>query len=279
MDDDTEYAQKMYLISQEDWELLSKEKHKAEQQEQLEVHEPSVSQYQPQPQSQLQSQTQPQLQTQPPPTQDPNDVVGEGKKKYSDIDIKKFNQDFLTKQNIERFIENERWNKVLDRIRPLFHENNLKKNQTAVSPMKRKIESDDDNLIFEDKLTPSSISRQEEMLKRNNLPGPLIPHLTSSAQKHKELREEARRKEEQDHIRKLFSTPDNKQRRRSFDSNIALKNLAASPYGPSHSTRRKKGEREKRRLREEEREQGNDDGPSSSGTGQFKKFRRRWEKF
>ena len=81
MDDDTEYAQKMYLISQEDWELLSKEKHKAEQQEQLEVHEPSVSQYQPQPQSQPQSQTQPQLQTQPPPTQDPNDVVGEGKKK------------------------------------------------------------------------------------------------------------------------------------------------------------------------------------------------------
>ena len=278
MDDDTAYASKMYLISEEDWELLSKEKHKAEQQEQLEVHEPSVSQYQPQPQPQVQPQTQPQLQTQPPPTQGPNDVAGEGRKKYSDIDIKKFNQDFLTKQNIERFIENERWNKVLDRIRPLFHENNLKKNQTAGSPMERKIESGDDNLLFEDKLTPSSISRQEEMLKRNTLPGPLIPHLTSSAQKHKKLREDERRKEEQDHIRKLFSSPN--KRRRSFDSNIALKNLAASPYGPSHSTRHKKGEREKRRLRvEEEREQDNDDGPSSSGTGQFKKFRRRWEKF
>ena len=159
-----------------------------------------------------------------------------------------------------------------DGIRPLFHEKNQANN--AVSRNGR-------NLMFEDSLIPSA----EDISSQNNLPDPLIPHLTSSAQRQREIHQREARQKEEDHIRRLFSTPPrNKKKRRSIDSNVALSNVASSPFAPSQSTRHRKAER--KRLQEEREQQESDDegspsgSPSGSGAaaGQFKKFRK-WEKF
>ena len=271
-DSSESWAEKMYLISKDDWEILSKEKHKIEQQEQLDAHEPSVSQEQIQEQSsqqpQPQSKPQPQSQFRPQP-----DETGEGKR-YADLDIKKFNQNFLTRQNIERVLENQKWNKVFDRIKPFLDQNNSKKETaTLITPKTDNLNFDGD-LMSHSIPSTSPISKQDEIL-RSNIHTRLLPSMTKSAHVSQPLKRQKEAQEEVEEAERSGTRPkyiiNQKGRRGKKARQRIIDNLSpnTSPSLPYQSTRNKRKQRKG--------ESDNEDDVKPSGRG-FKKFRG-WAKF
>ena len=300
------WASKLYLIPESDYDILIKEKHKEEQASYPQV--PASSQ-----------ETSAPSQGAPPPPQGtslPQEETGEGKR-YSELDIKKFNRDFLTKQNLERFLENEKWNKIFERIKPYLENNSEKKSSPLVT-----FEQDRDLLVP----APKPLSRSEQILRRNVTIQPTLePTRTHTARaaevirdKRNELQEreavEARAKEaveatarkdkalekafeispippsehrarQANYVRNLFETTPPRNNPPALDGRRRSRevvNQGASPFPPADSTRNKK----KKRNQIKEEPSSDDDDPYAhvegarggpSGRG-FKKFKK-WEKF
>ena len=299
MDDDGEpYASKMYLIPESDYNLLLKEKHKEEQ-------APTPSHETPAPSQETSPPPPPASQeaSLPPP---PQVETGEGKR-YSELDIKKFNRDFLTKQNIERFMENQKWGKIFERIKPYLENNSTDKKPPLVT-----WEEDRDFLVP----APKPLSQSEELLRRNVTIQPELKPTQTFAAKQAAARAEsearareavreaveasARRDREKekafqispippsehrakqaDYVKQLFQSPDRTQQD-SASRRRRSETTSASPFPPADSTRAKKKNRKK-----SVNESDDDDDPyadvdgaragTSSGRG-FKRFKK-WEKF
>ena len=303
MDELEPYAEKMYLVTSTDYDTLLKEKHKSEQGQQgTEIHPHPNPQPHPhsQPDTQQQSYPHPQPSNHPQTEQQPHQLqtaeIGEGKR-YSELDIQKFNRDFLTKQNIERFLENQKWNKIFERIKPFLDDNINKTNNNA--PLVTY--SDPDTL------TPRQTFSKGEQLLRNNLNSSiLVPNQTESARQAQLLKKRREEKETEerrdrrdrrgdrrdanigDHVRRLFDeTPDKnkgspdkikgKKRKIIGSKTIGLKNHSASPYGPADSTRRRKRDRNNISL---ELEDDESDEPTAGPSGEGRKVKRfKWAKF
>ena len=299
-DGEEPWASRMYLIPESDYDLLIKEKHKEErrqEQEQISYPQaPTPSQETPAPSHETSHPPHPQE------TKIPQEERGEGKK-YSELDIKKFNRDFLTKQNIERFLENQKWGKIFERIKP-FLENNTDKKTPIVT-----FGEDRDLLVPAQK----PLSKSEEFLRRNVTIQPMLqPTLTHTAQLAENRRDQLKAKEaiearareaveatarkdkerekafqispippsehrarQADYVKQLFQSPEKISRQPPVDQ-------GASPFPPADSTRAKK---KKRKNSLTPHTDDDDDDPDvdgakagpSSGRG-FKKFKK-WEKF
>ena len=294
MDDNEEpYASKLYLIPESDYNILLKEKHKEEQAPTPSYETPAPSQETPPP---------------PPPEAPPPPQVetGEGKR-YSELDIKKFNRDFLTKQNIERFMENQKWGKIFERIKPYLENNSTDKKPPLVT-----WEEDRDFLVP----APKPLSQSEELLRRNVTIQPQLKPTQTFAAKQLEARVQAEarareavreaveasarrdkekekafqispippsehRAKQADYVKQLFQSPDRtrvdsaSRRRRSEET-------SASPFPPADGTRNRKKNRKKSLNANDDDDDPYADvdgaraGPSS-GRG-YKRFKK-WEKF
>ena len=110
------YATKMYLISSSDYTLFQECKRKNQTQ---------PDQAHPDHQS-VQENNLPETNTEANTTSNihhPNSTEETGagrRKKVTEADVKHFNQDFITKQNIKQFLENQQWAQLYKRILPLI---------------------------------------------------------------------------------------------------------------------------------------------------------------
>ena len=125
-----EYATQMYLISKDDFSLLTSVKEKGQSETLLPQPPPPI----PPP-------------TQPPPDQpsEPNSNVdqpsapapmeeketGQGKKKWTKENVADFNQKFLSKKNLRKYLEDRDWEELYKRLLPILKSNNTDKTQAV----------------------------------------------------------------------------------------------------------------------------------------------------
>ena len=223
--EDEPYAEKMYLLSASEYSEFSKLKD-----QQSERPSDNSSQLPPPP---------PPPPSYPPPhtsepsyhnsSQTPGEETGEGKKKYSELDIKNFNQNFLTRQNIERFLENEKWNKILDRIKPLLNTGEKKSEiGTLVTPPS-----------FDEVPLPPPLSREEEekrnreeILKSHLREEPLVPTQTETSRQGEIIRQ---RIERQKKNKERLELQAKRNQLKQFDQDRKTKSTKKNPATESKS--------------------------------------------
>lgn len=234
------YASKMYLISPSEYANYLELKKKETNEQNVEMKESATP-------AEQQSSREP---TQTNETvNNNNEETGTGKTKAPDIALAEFNDNFIKKQNLKRFLENSQWEKLYERILPLF---------------KRSLQN------TSNKSTQSlnnSFTEKDKLLQKS------LPNLYGSDDESDDARGFSKSEENLSPPKTPFTpflfTPDDeavvkkKERKKRASTNKYKQNNIfipnPSPSGPSKSTRHQKN---KRKNDEQER----------TGTG-LKKFR------